>query len=341
MAYVPVIVGANLVETDADGRFNIAVPPASVADISSGLPAVKYEEIAGVTRESLPGTGLEISEIAQANGGLILINASQRVKPQPLCYVEDPNSGAGFIRFPFTNRSGVKLTVESDKLNYITSLADPSRGPDQEPYPLADFDPISDDQPDGYLGFEWPLRYFVWFDTARNSEIVSAEWKLINESASLDQPLSDVPLCESAGLIDSCNPYTTIESNRLYSQMFSTVTRLSQLAERAAKKGIWRNRTGKFRNPFLSRGATSLRTTKQLLNGLPNPGYLCPAALPTGCSYVAFPKGEITRQFDLILKVKLPPELKFLIKTMGQERNKFLAALRAQPNQLIRCNSTR
>jgi hypothetical protein len=308
-----------------------------VADISSGLLAVRYDTIAGVQAETLQGTAAEIATIAQMNGGVIVIEASQRVKPEPLCYIQDPSTGAGFIRFPFTNRFGSTLSVESDKLNSLTSLADPNRGSDQEPYPLADFESIEADKPDGHLGFEWSVNYFLWFDSARNSEVVSAQWKLINETVSLDQPLSEVPLCPVPALLDRCSAYSTQLSNRLYSQMFSSVTRLSQLAEKAAKRGKWRNRDGRFRNPYLGRAAKSLRNTRQLLNRLGNPAYVCPAGAPRGCSAVRFPKAEVLEQFDLILRVKLPNELKFLTKAIGPERLKFLKALREQPDSIVVC----
>ena len=222
-------------------------------------------------------------------------------------------------------------------MNSLTSLADPSRGSDQEPYPLADFEATEADKPDGHLGFEWSARYFRWFDPARNSEVISAQWKLINETASLDQPLSEVPLCPVPIVLDGCSEYSTQLSNKLYEQMFSSVTRLSQLAEKAARRGRWRNRDGRFRNPYLDRAAKSLRTTKRLLNGLGNPSYMCPLGAPRGCSEMRFPKAAVLKQFDLILQVKLPKELKFLTKEIGPERLKFLRALRQQPDSVVVC----
>jgi hypothetical protein len=323
--------------TDTQGEFAILIPPGEIADISSALPAVRYDSIAGYATEVLRGTAADISAIAQANGGEIIIDATQRVKPEQPCYVQDAQTGAGFIRFPFTNRYGSTLTVSSDKLNSLTSLADPSRGSDQEPYPLSDFESLEADQPDGYLGFEWSVNYFQWFDSARNSEIVSAQWKLINETVSLDQPLSEVPLCPSPALRERCDEYTSDISNKLYSQMFSSVTQLSKLAGEAAKRGQWRNRDGRFRKLFLDRAALSLRNTRELLNQLARPAYVCPSGAPQGCSAVRFPKAEVLAQFDRILRVNLPKELRFLYKAIGPERRKFVEALRAQPDQIVIC----
>lgn len=337
VANLPVKVGALEIITDENGEFSVSVPANDVADLSSGLLAVGYEKIAGIETEVLAGKGAEIAAIAQANGGSIIIDAVQRVKPEELCYISDAQTGAGFIRFPFTNRFGTTLTVESDKLNTITSLADPSRGSDQEPYPLADFESIDADKPDGYLGFEWPLGYFVWFDPARNQQVVSAQWKLINEVRSLDQPLPEVPLCASPASLNRCSQYTAELSNRLYSQMFTSVTRLIQLAEKAAKKGKWRNRDGNFRNPFLGRAAMSLRATRQLLNQLGSPAYICPSGVPQGCSTAKFPKEQLLNNFDQILRVKLPQELRFLNKAMVPERIKFRKALNDQPDEFVVC----
>jgi hypothetical protein len=337
VAFLPVSVGMHSLVTDEQGQFSIEVVPSERADVASGLLAVRYDSIAGIATEMLEGTGAEISAIVQASGGMLVIDATQRVKPEQLCYVQDPATGAGFIRFPFTNRFGSTLTVESDKLNALTSLADPSRGPDQEPYPLADFESTEADKPDGYLGFEWSVNYFAWFDPARNSQVVSAQWKLINETVSLDQPLAEVPLCPSPALLDRCSRYSTQLSNRLYSQMFSSVTRLSQLAEKAAQRGKWKNRDGRFRNPYLGRAAQSLRNTRKLLSRIGSPAFICAAGAPQGCSVVRFPKAEVLTQFDLILKVKLPKELKFLNKALGPERAKFLAALREQPDSIVVC----
>ncbi len=338
IADAPVRIGSHALITDNQGAFSIEVLPEERADISSGLLAIGFGSIAGIAGETLSGTGAEIASIAAGVGGAIVIEADQRVKPEALCYIRDANTGVGSIRFPFTNRYGVTLSVESDKLNSLTSVADPSKGPDREPYPLADFESIDTDRPDGYLGFEWPVNYFIWFDPARNSDIISAEWKLINRTVSLDQPLSEVPLCPSAARLDSCSAYTADLSNRIYAQMFSSVTRLSQIAEKAARKGIWKNRSGKFRNPYLDQAARSLRTTKFILNRLAKPAFICPAGLPNTCRMQEFPKTAILYQFDSILKVKLPKQLKFLIKSLGKERQKFLVELRKQPDSIVVCD---
>jgi hypothetical protein len=326
-----------MINTDQSGEFSLEISSAAVADISSGLLAIRYDLIAGIEGETLQGSGAEIAAIAQSNGGGIVIDATQRVKPGPLCYVPDPETGSGSIRFPFTNRFGASLKVESDKLNSLTSLADPSRGPDEEPYPLADFDSTDSDKPDDYLGFEWPINYFSWYDPTRDAEVISAQWKLINEIVSLDQPLSEVPLCSQPGLFAGCTPYTAELSNRLYAQMFSTVTNLSKQAQMAARKGRWRNRDGRFRNPFLDQAARSLRNTKKLLSRIGNPAYVCIEAAPTGCSEIRYPKSEILEQFDRILRVKLPKELRFLNKAIAPERIKFVKLLRQQPKSVVNC----
>lgn len=323
--------------TDQEGEFTVSKLPSEVADVASGLPAVRFDTIAGVQTEVLSGTGAEIAAIAQANGGSIVIDATQRVKPEPVCYVQPSGSGTGLLRFPFTNRFGTTLTVQSDKLNSITSLADPSRPADHEPYPLADFESTDTDKENGHLGFEWSLAFFEWFDPARNSTVVSAQWKLINETVSVDQPLSEIPICTSPIQLDRCSSYTTRISNRLYAQMFSSVAELSRQADRAAKRGKWRNRRGQFRNPFFGRAALSLRTTRQLLNGLGSTAYICPSGTPQGCSVVRFPKAEVLEQFDSILRVALPKELRFLYRVLGAERVKFLSALREQPNSIVVC----
>lgn len=315
----------------------MSVSANGVADISSGLLAVGFEKIAGIDTEVLPGTGLQIAAIAQANGGSIIIDAIQRVHAEELCYIADPVTGAGFIRFPFTNRFGTTLTVNSDKLNVITSLADPSRGADQEPYPLADFESIDVDKPDGYLGFEWQVGYFRWFDPLRNQEVISAQWRLINEVRSIDQPLSEISICSAPALLERCSQYTTQFSNKLYSQMFSSVSRLSQLAEKAARKGKWRKRDGKFRNPFLERAAKSLRDTRNLLNQIGSPAYICPVGTPQGCTVYKFPKEQLMSHFDQLIRVKLPAELKFLNKAIVPERIKFRKALNEQPDEFIIC----
>jgi hypothetical protein len=334
---LPVVVGESQVNTDQSGEFSLEISSAAVADISSGLLAVRYDKINGVDRETLEGSGAEIAAIADENGGSIVIDATQRIKPGPLCYVPGSEAGSGTIRFPFTNRYGATLRVESDKLNALTSLADPSRGPDEEPYPLADFESTDIDKPDNYLGFEWSVNYFSWFDSARNTEIISAQWRLINEIVSLDQPLSEVPLCPEPGLFQGCAPYTSELSNRLYAQMFSTVTNLSKQAQAAAKKGRWRNRDGRFRNPFYDQAAKSLRNARRLLSRIGNPAYVCIDAAPAGCSAITYPKAELLEQFDRILRVKLPKELRFLNRAIAPERVKFVKLLRQQPNTVVNC----
>jgi hypothetical protein len=325
---VPINFGSVVATSDANGLIQVNIPSDNVADVSSNILAIKVESMAGTPVESVSGSAAEIAQLANSQGGVLDIVTSRRVKPEPLCRLYDSELGVEAIRFPFTNRYGEALSVSSQGLNSIQSVSGVS-------YPIASFGSTDSTKPDGYLGFTWSMDYFKWFDPGRNQEIISATWTLLGKQVSIDMPQSDIPICSQAGEFGGCTAFKDTLTNRIYEQAVSSVTRLSNQAVKLKAKGVWKPR-GKVRTPYYVTAARSLRNIRAFLR-LPNDRYVCSAIVPQGCRTIVFPKAELQSEFDKIFKVKLPSELRRLVRLVPSERKKFQAELKKLPNSYVTC----
>jgi hypothetical protein len=326
---VPINFGSVVATSDENGLMQVSISSESIADLSSNISAIKIESIAGTPVESLTGSAAEIAQIANAQGGVLDIATSRRVKPEELCRVLDSELGVEALRFPFTNRYGEALVVISQGLNSIESTTG-------EPYPLASYGSTDSSRPDGYLGFTWPLSYFKWFDQTRNQEVISAKWTLLGKQVSIDAPQGDIPICSQAGQIGGCAAFNLKLTNRIYEQALSSVTKLSNQAIILKIKGVWRP-TGRVRAPYYNSAARALRNIRSLLR-LPNSSYVCEQAIPQNCRSIIFPKSQLQSEFDRIFKVKLPTELRSLIRLLPAERKKFQSELKKLPASYVTCD---
>jgi hypothetical protein len=328
LASAPIQFGAVVATSDENGLISVSVPRDSSADVASALKAIKIEKIADTPTEVLAGSGLELENIATQRGGFIDIVASRRVNPEPICRVFDSNLGVEALRFPFTNRYGESLSVDSAGLNSISS-------PSGVPYPSASFGSTDLTLPPGYLGFTWPVEYFTWFDSTQGREIVSATWKLIGKEVSVSQGAQDIPICQDSGGLGDCSPLSQSLTNRVYEQAFSSVTVLSNEAMKLKKKGVWRP-TGKIRTPYYAVAADSLRSIRALLR-LPPGSLVCGGITPQSCRQVEIPKAQLQQQVDRIFKTKLPRALRSLVRFIPAERKKFRAELSKLPDRYVTC----
>jgi len=326
---VPINFGSAVATSDESGVIQLSIPNAAVADVSSNLLAIRVDSIAGTPAETLPGTAAEIAQLANSQGGVLDIETSRRVKPEPLCRIYDSALGAEALRFPFTNRYEDALTVSSQGLNSIESVSG-------VPYPIASFGASDSEKPDGYLGFTWSIDNFKWFDPVRNQEVVSATWTLLGKQVSVDLPVSEVPICAQSGEYDGCAAFNDTLTNRIYEQALSSVTRLSNQALALRAKGIWRP-AGKVRTPYYTTAARSLRNIRMLLR-LPNSRYVCDDIVPQACRTVTFPKAALQSEFDRIFKVKLPSGLRTLVRLVPSERKKFQKELSKLPSRYVTCD---
>lgn len=323
-------IGEIPLSTDAEGRFLAQVAPDQDAAISSGLKAIKFDKIAGEEREVLEGTGEQIAAIAAQQGGLIVVDASRRVNPEPICRAYSADTGAEMLWFRYTNRYGEVLSVPQAELNSLLS-------PSGQPYPVSEFKSTSEGEPDGLYGFEWSIEFFTWFKSGTNQEMVSAAWKLLGTEVAVEQPKEEIPFCASPAELLGCYQFSSQLSNRVFEQTLLTVSRLSSECDKAKKRGLWKPK-GTFRNPFLGQSARSLRAIRELLRRLPRNRYICENVAPAGCSMYEYPKAELLGQFDKILRVKLPKGLERITRFYAPERRKFLAELRKQPDRFYSCD---
>jgi hypothetical protein len=330
LAGAPVQIGQAPVTTDSEGKFQAKVARNQDASLSSGLKAIKFEKIAGEEREVLEGTGEQIATVAAQQGGLIVIDASRRVQPEPLCRTFSADNGAEVLWFRYTNRFGEVLSVPQAELNTLLS-------PSGQPYPVSEFKSTDETQPNGFYGFEWPIEFFTWFKSDTNQEMVSAAWKLLGAEVAVEQPKEEVPLCADSFELRGCSRLSEGISNRIFDQAVSTVTEIAKESEKLKKIGLWRPK-GNVRLPHHKQAGRSLSSIRKILRKLPTNRYSCTGGVPPNCSVVVFPKSRILAEYDKIMLVKLPPGLQKLVKKDPVERRKFLVELRKHPDRFVTCS---
>ncbi len=305
------------------------MPADNDASISSGLKAIKIEAINGEQREMLQGSGAQIASIAAANGGVIEIAVSRRIKNEPLCLAYSADGGREVLWFRYTNRYGETLEVTDQNLNSILS-------PSGLPYPISRFDSIDASKPDGFLGFEWALDFFRDIEPTTNREIIRAVWRLLGKEVSVEQPKEEIPLCAESGELDGCSLLPRETSARIFDAAAGTVNRLAKECDKAKRLGVWKPQ-GTFRTPYYKRAGRALKIIRRILANLEGERLSCPNFTPAGCTEQIFPKAQLLAQFDSILKVKLPKGLARLVKRYPSERRRFIAVLNTHPDRYITC----
>jgi len=305
------------------------VPKDQDASVSSGLEALKILDFNGEEKEVLPGTGIEISEFAMSRGEELVINAISRIIPGQMCRTFSEENGQEMLRFPFTNRYFKQLEVSSRLLNTIWSVTGDAS-------PASVFDASTEELPDDYYGFEWPISNFTWIDSD-SQEKVSAIWRILGKQVTTESLRSEIPFCSEPDSLIDCNKIPVSLRNRIFEQAVSTVSGISRGAVKAKKTGRWKPK-GKFRLPYLiKRAADALSSIRGILQGLPRNHYVCSTPARPPCQQQKFPKASLLLQFENILKVKLPPELKHLRKKYPAERKAFIQELNKYPDTFTSC----
>ncbi len=333
LPWAPLLVGQADVTANQDGRFEVSLPAEQDASVASGLEALKIIDFNGMQMAILPGTAAEIEQFSSTRGSELVINAISRVIPGPMCRTFSEENGEELLRFPYTNRYFKQLEVSSSLLNTIWSIsgnAAPAAlfeaSPNTEPEPL----------PDDYYGFELPISHFTWTDP-NAQERVSAIWRVLGKQAQTETLRSEIPFCSEPGNLVGCSRLPSSLRNQIFEQAVSTVTRLSKGAALAKKSGRWRPK-GKFRNPYLiKRAAAGLSNIRAILRGLPANQYFCANGAQAPCANQQFPKAQLLKHFDEMLKVKLPKGLVHLQKSYPRERKAFIAELRKYPDIFTSC----
>ncbi len=325
----PLFFGTVEVTAGPDGEFAVDAKSDEDASVSSALPAMQILSFNGEEQEVLEGNGQEIADFAGARGGQLVIEVTGRITPEPLCRTFSSENGQEVLRFPYTHRYSEDLEVESQQLNTLWS-------PDGVAAPPRMFMRSDTNLPPGYFGFEHPMTSFVWLDT-EGRERVNALWRIVGAEQAVDSLKDDVVWCTVSGEFDGCIEFSAEMNNRIFAQMVSTVSKLSRAAVRAKTKGLWRPK-GKLRIPYHARAALSLRTIRQILNGLLPNRYICSGAAPPRCVTATYPKIELLQQFDSFLKVKLPKGLQHLVRLYPAERKAFIVELNKQPDRYVSCS---
>ena len=310
------------------GDFEIAVDLNQDASVMSGLPALKIDSFNDQESETLHGTGRDIVNFVATYGPSLEVAMSPRVTAETICRTYGTETGQDLLRFPYTNRHSIALTVESDLLNTLSSVTG-------NVSPIDTFYRTDSTNPAGYFGFELPIEHFIWFDQ-NGTERVIALWRLLGREIGVDSPKTDIQFCELGGELAGCQIVSETMDNKIFETAMAAARTLNTQAVKAKTSGRWKP-TGKFRSPHFSHAARANKAIRAILQSLPTNRYLCPERAPSGCSTITYPKDALIQQFQRMLRAKLPEGLQHLRKLYPKLRSRFVAEVEKQPSSFLAC----
>ncbi len=287
--------------TDEQGEVTAPMGNATLYTISTGLAAISFDPI------------LE-------TGGSLAARSPVTIEAQRLINVADQPcrimvGGVPNVYFSSTNVTDQLLTVplSYDYLNRMYSVTG-------EAAPAQAFAP-------GTSGFSVPEAYFT---SGRN---ITGVWRFLGQSVTVTPNLQ---VCSDRGEPGDCDPLDSALLQTPMDYTRATILRLTNQALAAARSGKWREKSGKFSVPFLSRGAQALAYMDRLLKNAKGDLYTC-QAVPKSCSVVRVPKSELAKAFAGVFVGRVPRGLEHISARAKQENRAFARVLRNLPDRVVRC----
>jgi hypothetical protein len=253
-------------------------------------------------------------------GGSLAARSPVTIEAQRLISVVDEPcrvmiGGVPNVYFSSSNTTDQLLTVplSYDYLNRMYSVTG-------EAVPAQSFAP-------GTSGFSVPEAYFT------SGRTLTGVWSFLGQSVTVTPNLQ---VCSDRGMPGDCDP---LDSALLRTPMDFTRTMILRLTKQslaAARAGKWREKSGKFSVPFLSRGAQSLAYMERLLKNARGDLYTC-QAVPKTCSVVRVPKSKLAKAFASVFVGRVPRGLEHIAVRAKRENRAFARVLRKLPDRVVRC----
>jgi len=301
IAGAPIQVNTETKITDSEGQFTASLENSTLYTISTGLAAISFDPI------------LETGAALSARSPVTI--EAQRL----ITSTEDPCriliDGTEHVYFSSTNLTDEPLTVplSSTSLNQILSVTG-------EAVPPEIFAP-------GTSGFSIPTSTFT-----SGTELLGV-WKFLGQEITVS---SNLNICSDRGVPGQCEVIDPTVLRGPFDYVRKVIIRLTKQSLSAAKSGRWRSTNGKYRVPFLTRGANALGAMEGLFTQSKSQNFVC-EVMPMSCTLKRVPKQALVSAFAGIFKGKVPRGLEHISARSKKEIAAFQRELRKLPDTYVTC----
>jgi len=298
----PIQVNTETKFTDSQGQFSAPLGSSTLYTISTGLPAISFDPI------------LETGGSLAARSP-VTIEARRLITPaREPCKILI--SGIPHVYFASVNETDETLSVA---LSYVT--LNQMLSVTGEATPAEHFAP-------GTSGFSVPERYFT------SGASLAGVWRFLGEEIAVTR---DISVCADTGVPGQC---AVIEPTRLrgpFDYVRKVIMRLTKQSLAAARTGRWKSINGKYRIPFLVRGAKALAAMEGLFTESNGQNFVCEVT-PKSCRLRRVPKAALTKAFAKIFGGKVPRGLEHISRRSKKEVAAFQRELRKVPDSYVTCD---
>jgi hypothetical protein len=301
IAGAPIMINATTASTDVNGEVRTGLLNTENYTVSSGLEALSFAPLYDT------GGGF-------AARSPVLIEAERLISAvgSPCRIVID---GSPNIYFSSVNSTERTLTVPLSEtlLNSIYSVTGGA-------VPAESFAP-------GTSGFTVPESHF------RDVDGLRGVWRFLG----LEVPVASSPtVCLDRGVPGECMPIDSAVLRSPFEYTRNVVIRMARQAIAAAKSGKWKGAEGRYRIPFLARGADALATMEKAFKESKEQNFVCEIT-PQSCVSKRVPKREMKAAFRRLFKGKVPQGLEHITARSDKEVAAFEKYLRRIPNTYTSC----
>ena len=288
--------------TDSQGQFSASLGNSTLYTISTGLPAISFDPI------------LETGASFAARSP-VTIEARRLITPEKApCRIL--LSGIPHVYFASVNETDQTLSVPLSyvTLNQMLSVTGEATPPEH-------FAP-------GTSGFSVPERYFT-----AGASLVGV-WRFLGEEIAVTR---DMSVCADTGVPGQCAVIDPTVLRGPFDYVRKVIMRLTKQSLTAARAGRWRSINGKYRIPFLGRGAKALAVMEGLFTESKAQNFVCEVT-PKSCRLRRVPKAQLTKAFAKIFGGKVPRGLEHISRRSKKEVAAFQRELRKLPDSYVTCD---
>jgi hypothetical protein len=180
----------------------------------------------------------------------------------------------------------------------------------------------------GTSGFSLPESYFT------SGTTLMGVWKFLGLDVTITP---DLQVCADRGVPGQCEAIDPTVMRGPFDYVRKVIIRLTNQSLVAARTGKWRSINGKYRIPFLTRGAKALVAMEGLFKESTSQSFVCEVT-PKSCTIRRVPKPALTKVFAKIFRGKVPRGLEHISGRSKQEIAAFQRELRKLPDTYVTCD---
>ena len=302
IAGAPVLVNTETKMTDSEGQFTASLENSTLYTISTGLAAIAFDPVLET------GGSLAVRSPVTIEARRLIVPAEDPcrllIDGREHFYVSSNNLTSEALEVPLTY----------NLLNQILSVTG-------EAVPPEVFAP-------GTSGFSLPMRYFM------SGTTTMGQWNFLGQEIRFS---ADLRFCADRGVPGQCEIIEPTVIRGPFDYVRKVIIRLTNQSLKAARTGKWRSRDGKYRVPFMSRGARALAAMEGIFKQTSEPSFACEVT-PMSCTVRRVPKPALVKAFARIFQGKVPRGLEHISRRAKRESSLFQRELRKVPDTYVTCD---